>query len=179
MPRTVGKRSAEAVALGAGHAYTRTVDSCASATKRECWPAWSTALFCTITDPLSQYARCEFCLQDLGARRRRSSRPRADLKVSKVASHRDLPDAAPPTRSGPRRPPSACAERLLKINPKSGRRTRSTAPFCTMTGPSSFSASSDTPPSSRPRTLVVCGHAYGHACGHGCGRLFGDVCGHV
>ena len=66
---------------------------------------------CTHLHPPKYFFKCP------GACRRQMPTTRADLKVPKDASHRDLSDATLRSDLAPRRLPSACAERLLKIEP--------------------------------------------------------------
>ena len=58
-----------------------------------------------------------FFFDNLGACRRRTPGARVNLKVPKNASHRDLFDATLRFDLAPRRSPSACPEKLLKIDP--------------------------------------------------------------
>ena len=60
--------------------------------------------------------RVPFFLQYLGARRRQNAEDRADLKVPE-----DLLNAALRFGLAPRRSPSSCAEKLFKIDPRSGK----------------------------------------------------------
>ena len=60
---------------------------------------------------------CMFFSRYLGACRRRTPRTRVDLNVPKGASCRDLSDATLRFDLNPRRSPSACPEKLLKIDP--------------------------------------------------------------
>ena len=76
-----------------------------------------TATWC---GPCKQIGRARFFVQHLGACRRRTPRTHVDLKVPKDASHPRLFQRCPPIRSSPRRSPSACPEKLLKVDPRSG-----------------------------------------------------------
>ena len=71
-----------------------------------------------------------FFFQYLAACRRRTPRTGADLKVPKDASHRDLSDAALRFGLAPRRSPSACSEKLLKIGCPAYRGGACSALYC-------------------------------------------------
>ena len=102
-----------------------------------------------------------FFFQFLGACRRRTPRICVDLRVRKDASHRVLSDATLRSDLAPRRSPSECAEKLLRIDPKSRHvhRRKHWMPAWTFV----------------PTCADVCMHMYMHICVHTCVHTCADT----